>query len=112
MYHLLIANNIVYLIFSLQRTRLISFNYYIHPIRYKWRQIGESLKISHGDLDSICDERSRNTDRLSDVIQTLFDKQPTVVSWHIIKIAVELPPVFEPYVAENIIHLFSPISNH
>ena len=29
MYHLLIANNIIYLIFTLQRIRLISFDYYI-----------------------------------------------------------------------------------
>ena len=84
----------------------------LHPIRYKWRQIGESLKISHGDLENIRDERSRNTDRLSDVIQTWFDKQPTVVTWHTIKIAVELPPVFEPSVAENIMHFFSSISYH
>ena len=82
----------------------------LHPIRYKWEQIGQSLRISHGDLENIRDERSRNTDRLSDVIQIWFDKKTTDVTWGTIKIAVELPPVFEPSVAEDIIHFFYSIS--
>ena len=82
----------------------------LHPIRYKWKQIGQSLRISHGDLENIRDERSRNTDRLSDVIQIWFDKKTTNVTWATIKIAVELPPVFEPSVAEDIIHFFYSIS--
>ena len=82
----------------------------LHPIRYKWRQIGQSLQISHGDLENIRDERSRNTDRLTDVIQVWFDKQPSDVTWDRIKIAVELPPVFEPSIAESIVNFFSSIS--
>ena len=84
----------------------------LHPIRYKWRQIGQSLRISHGDLENIRDERSRNTDRLSDVIQIWFDKKTTDVTWFTIKIAVELPPVFEPSVAETITHFFCSINNN
>ena len=80
----------------------------LHPIRYKWRQIGQSLKISHGDLENISDERKHNTDRLSDVIQIWFDKQPSDVTWDTIKIAVELPPVFEPFIAESIKHYLGP----
>ena len=84
----------------------------LHPIRYKWRQIGQSLKISHGDLENICDERSRNTDRLSDVIQIWFDKQTSDVTWGTITIATELPPVFEPSIAERIRYFFSSISSN
>ena len=84
----------------------------LHPIRYKWRQIGQSLRLSNGDLENIHDEKSRNTDRLSDVIQIWFDKKTTDVTWHTIKIAVELSPVFEPSVAESIMHFFSSTSNN
>ena len=80
----------------------------LHPIRYKWRQIGQSLKISHGDLENVCDERRLNTDRLSDVIQIWFDKQPSDVTWGTIKIAVELPRVFEPSIAASIKHYLAP----
>ena len=84
----------------------------LHPIRYKWKQIGQSLRINNGDLENICDEKGRNTDRLSDVIQIWFDKKTTDVTWGTIKTAVELPPVFEPSVAESIMHFFSCISNN
>ena len=79
----------------------------LHPIRYKWRQIGQSFRISHGDLENIRDERSRNTDRLSDVIQIWFNKRTTDVTWGTIKIAVELPPVFQPFIAKSIMDFVS-----
>ena len=84
----------------------------LHPIRYKWRQIGQSLRISNGDLENIRDERSRNTDRLSDVIQIWFDKKHPDVTWDTIKIAVELPPVSEPSIAKSIMHFFSSIKRN
>ena len=65
-------------------------------------------QISHGDLENISDERRHNTDRLSDVIQIWFDKQPSDVTWGTIKIAVELPRVFEPSIAESIKHYLAP----
>ena len=46
----------------------------VHPIKNKSRQIGMSLKISHGDLKNICDEGNHNADKLSNVIQIWFEQ--------------------------------------
>ena len=75
----------------------------LFPIAYKWKEIGEALSIRDGDLENLRDERSRNTDRLSGVIQIWFDKQTSPVKWSTIITAVELPPVYEPNVAESIL---------
>ena len=46
----------------------------LHSIRYKWRQIGQSLKICHRDLKNIHDEENRNVDRLFNVIRIWFEQ--------------------------------------
>ena len=74
----------------------------LSPIEYKWRQLGEGLKISHGDLENIQIQRNYNADRLADVIQFWIDKRPSEVTWHNIITAVDLPPVHEPSIAERI----------
>ena len=75
----------------------------LFPIAHKWRKIGEALSINYGDLENLRTERSDNADRLSAVIQIWFDKQTSPVKWSTVIIAVELPPVYEPRVAENIL---------
>ena len=63
------------------------------------------MRISHGDLENILDQRNRNADRLADVIQVWLDKQPSEVTWHTIITAVELPPVLEPSIAKCILDM-------
>ena len=77
----------------------------LSPIEYKWRQIGHALRISHGDLENILDQRNRNADRLADVIQVWLDKRPSEVTWHTIITAVDLPPVLEPSIAKHILDM-------
>ena len=45
------------------------------PIANKWKEIGESLSLTKGDLENLCAERSSKTDRLAGVIQIWFDKK-------------------------------------
>ena len=73
----------------------------LNPIAYNWRQLGEALGIKYGDLESILNNRYRDTDRLSDVLQLWFDEQPSQITWQTIITAVELPPVNNPSVADN-----------
>ena len=73
----------------------------LNPVAYNWRQLGEALGIKYGDLESILNNRFRDPDRLSEVLQLWFDKRPSQVTWETIITAVELPPVNNPSVAEN-----------
>ena len=73
----------------------------LNPIAYNWRQLGEALGIKYGHLESILNNRCRDTDRLSDVLQLWFDEQTSQVTWKTIITAVELPPVNNPSVADN-----------
>ena len=77
----------------------------LSPIEYKWRQLGQALKISHGDLENMLVKRNRNSDRLADVIQFWIDKRPSEVTWHTIITAVDLPPVHEPSIAKRILDM-------
>ena len=74
-------------------------------IKCKWKQIGQALKISHGDLKKISDQRSEDTDRLGDIVQFWLDKQPSEITWTTIITAVELPPVLEPSIASSILDM-------
>ena len=73
----------------------------LNPVAYNWRQLGEALGMKYGDLQSILNNTCRDTDRLSDVLQLWFDQQPSQVTWTTIITAVELPPVNNPSVADN-----------
>ena len=77
----------------------------LSPIECKWKQIGQALKISHGDLKKISDQRSEDTDRLADIVQFWLDKQPSEITWTTIITAVELPPVLEPSIASSILDM-------
>ena len=77
----------------------------LSPIEYKWKQIGQALKISHGNLENILVQRHYNADRLADVIQFWIDKRPSEVTWHTIITAVDLYPVLEPSIAKLILDL-------
>ena len=77
----------------------------LSPIECKWRQIGQALKISHGDLKKISDKRSQDSDRLADIVQFWLDKQPSEITWATVITAVELPPVHEPSIASSILDM-------
>ena len=77
----------------------------LSPIECKWRQIGQALNISHRDLMKISDQRSKDTNRLADVVQFWLDKQPSEITWTTIITAVELPPVLEPSIASSILDM-------
>ena len=79
----------------------------LNPVAYNWRQLGEALSIKYGDLESILNNRFRDLDRLSEVLQLWFDKQPSQVTWETIITAVELPPVNNPSVSEDIRNFIS-----
>ena len=79
----------------------------LNPVAYNWRQLGEALGIKYGDLESILNNRFRDPDRLSEVLQLWFDRCPSQVTWETIITAVELPPVNNPSVAEDIRNFIS-----
>ena len=85
---------------------------FLFPIAHKWKEIGDALSVRDGDLENLRDERSRNTDRLSGVIQIWFDKQTCPVKWSIIITAVQLSPVNEPSIAENILEKYKLITQN
>ena len=85
---------------------------FLFPIAHKWKEIGDALSVRDGDLENLRDERSRNTDRLSGVIQIWFDKQTCPVKWSTIITAVQLPPVNEPSIAENILEKYKLITQN
>ena len=79
----------------------------LNPVAYNWRQLGEALGIKYGDLESILNNRFRDPDTLSEVLQLWFDRCPSQVTWETITTAVELPPVNNPSVAEDIRNFIS-----
>ena len=56
----------------------------LNPVAYNWRQLGEALGIKYGDLESILNNRFRDPDRLSEVLQLWFDRCPSQVTWETI----------------------------
>ena len=56
----------------------------------------------YGDLNSIINKRYDDADNLSEVLQLWFDKQPSEVTWNTLITAVELAPVNDFSVANNI----------
>ena len=79
----------------------------LSPIAYKWYEIGEALNIDYGDLMSLQQSYFSDKRRLSEVFQLWIDGRPTEVKWSVIITAVELPPVDDLSVAENIRHFLS-----
>ena len=73
------------------------------PIEYKWREIGEALEIPDGRIQSIDhDARYNDTRKLSEVLQTWIDTQPSDVTWkNLIDVITEYP-VNEPVLAKTI----------
>ena len=73
------------------------------PIEHKWREIGEALEIPNGRIQSIQnDPRFNDTCKLSEVLQTWIDTEPSDVTWrHLIRVITEYP-VNEPVRANTI----------
>ena len=65
------------------------------PIQHKWRAIGEALEIPNGTIKSIDhDARYDDSNKLSEVLQTWIDTQPSDV--------ITAYPVNEPVLANTI----------
>ena len=79
----------------------------LSPIAYKWYEIGEALNIDYGELMSLQQNHFSDKRRLSEVLQLWIDGRPTEVKWSVIITAVELPPVDDLSVAQNIRHFLS-----
>ena len=60
------------------------------------------MKIDYGDLMSLQQSYFSDKRKLSEVLQLWIDGRPTEVKWSVIITAVELPPVDDLSVAENI----------
>ena len=73
------------------------------PIQHKWRAIGEALEIPNGTIKSIDhDAHYDDSNKLSEVLQTWIDTQPSDVTWrNLIDIITECP-VNEPVLAKTI----------
>ena len=73
------------------------------PIEYKWKEIGEALKIPFGTIQSIDYDRGYNdTCKLSKVLQTWIDTQPSDVTWRNLIDVIREHPVKEPVRAKAI----------
>ena len=90
---------------KLQLIRLLT------PIAYKWKEIGEALKIRHGALMSLHQSNFSDEQKLSDVVQLWIDGQPTNVKWSTIITAIESPPVDNLSIAESIRFFLSIIND-
>ena len=62
----------------------------------------DALGVTHNDLKSIINKRYDDADNLSEVLQLLFDKQPSEITWNTLITAVELAPINDSSVADNI----------
>ena len=72
-------------------------------IQYKWVEIGEALEIPNGIIQSI-DHNPRYSDarKLSEVLQTWIDTQPSNVTWRNFIDVIREDPVNEPVLAKTI----------
>ena len=75
------------------------------PIKYKWRQIGEGLKISYGTIQSINrNPQYDDTLKLSEILQQWIDgNERSNVTWRAIIEVIKKDPVSEPALAEVIL---------
>ena len=73
------------------------------PIQHKWRAIGEALEIPNGTIKSIDhDARYDDSNKLSEVLQTWIDTQPSDVTWRNLIDVITEYPVNEPGLAKTI----------
>ena len=73
------------------------------PIEYKWKEIGEALKIPFGTIQSIDYDRGYNDSRkLSKVLQTWIDTWPSDVTWKNLIDVIREHPVKELVLAKTI----------
>ena len=86
-------------------------NRLLNPIAYNWRVLGEALGITYGDLESIVSKQYRDVNNLSEVLQLWFDKKPSDVTWNTLITAIELAPVNNTSVADDIRKFLSNRSN-
>ena len=79
----------------------------LNPTAYNWRQLGEALRVTYGDVKSIFNKRYDDANNLSEALQLWFDKQPSEeVIWYTLITAVELAPSNNFSMADDIRKFF------
>ena len=74
------------------------------PIKHKWREIGEALEIPDGRIQSIDhDPHYNDSNKLSEVLQTWIDTQPSDVTWRNLIDVITEYPVNESVLAKTIL---------
>ena len=75
----------------------------LHSIKYQWNIIGEQLNVQYGQIKSAEHNVTYNdTMKLSEVLQVWIDKRSYPVSWRVILITIEEPPVGNIKVGDKI----------
>ena len=73
------------------------------PIEHKWRAIGEALEIPNGTVKYIDhDARYDDSNKLSEVLQSWIDAQPSDVTWRKLIDVITEYPVNVPGLAKTI----------
>ena len=80
----------------------------LDPIAYKWRTIGEVLKVDHGSIMSVENNVAySDTVRLSHILQLWMEQNPCSVTWRTIIDAIKKPPVKNSAIANKIVVFLS-----
>ena len=53
----------------------------LSPIYYLWRELGDLLGVHHGTIKSLSLSSCSDLAKMSDVLQSWFDNEPTPVTW-------------------------------
>ena len=61
--------------------------------KYKWRSIGEGLRVRHGDLTSIGNNKPDDSERLAEMLRRWKDSQCSPCTWRNIIDVLEAPAI-------------------
>ena len=74
----------------------------LSDIAYDWRNIGESLEVPFGELQSLQYTSRPDVSKLSDTLQKWIDMQTSPVTWKTLLEILDTPPVNKPRIATTI----------
>ena len=70
--------------------------------KYKWMSIGEGLRVRHGDLTSIGNNKPDDSERLAEMLRTWRGSQCSPYTWRNIIDVLEAPAINLNRAADNI----------
>ena len=74
----------------------------LSEVAFDWRNIGESLEVPFGELQSLQFTPRPDISKLSDTLQKWIDMRTCPVTWETLLEVIETPPVNKPRIASNI----------